>query len=154
MGMYTELHFNAELKKDTPEEVIETLRKMVNGAAIENPPDHELFQTSRWSFMLCCDSYYFSSDTHSTLRFDEISKSWFLCIRSNLKNYGGEIEKFIDWIHPYLDELEGEHLGHMRYEEDMLPSLILMGKVIKITEGMAKAAPVLWEQGGEWYGRK
>jgi hypothetical protein len=126
MGMYTELHFNSELKKETPKEVIETLKYMVGEA--ENSPDllpeHDLFKTGRWDYMLQCDSYYFNADTHSTLRFDDISDSYYLCIRTNLKNYGNEIEEFIDWIRPYLAKSEGEFLGFSRYEETEQPTLL------------------------------
>lgn len=159
MGMYTEIHFNAELRKDTPEEVIEILKYMVGGDLIDDPMNdadltsiHDLFHCDRWGFMLRCDSYYFSSDTRSTLRFDDISKSYFLCIKSNLKNYSGEIEKFIDWIHPYLDEFDGDYLGHYRYEEDSCPRLIFKNKVIMVTEGMRDNAPVVWEKEEEHHG--
>lgn len=74
--------------------------------------------------MLRCDSYYFDADTHSTLRFDDISDSYYLCIRTNLKNYGQEIRHFVDWIMPYLDKFEGEFLGFSRYEETEEPTLI------------------------------
>ena len=72
------------------------------------------------------DSYYFDADTHSTLRFDDISDSYRLCIRCNLKNYSDEIQKFIDWIIPFLDKYEGEFLGFYRYEETEVPTLVYM----------------------------
>jgi hypothetical protein len=125
MGMYTELHFNSELKKDTPKEVIELLKFMVGeGKESGNLPDDPLFKSERWKFMLQCDSYYFDADTHSTLRLDDISGSYYLCIRCNLKNYDSEIKKFIEWIKPYLNKTKGEFLGFYRYEEDETPTLI------------------------------
>jgi len=127
MGMYTELHFNAELKKDTPQAVIEILKFMI-GEIDEQPPVpyHSLFEkTQRWPWMLRSDSYYFDADTHSTLRYDN-QESYYLCIRCNLKNYDDEIEKFIDWVMPYLDKDEGEFLGFSRYEETQHPTLIFM----------------------------
>ncbi|KKM69332.1 hypothetical protein LCGC14_1451780 [marine sediment metagenome] len=128
MGMYTELHFNSELKLNTPDDIISILKNMV-GDMDEIPaplPNHPLFSTGRWRFMLRSDSYYFAADTHSTLRFDEIAGSWFLCIRTNLKNYGGEIEKFVSWIMPYLNKSNGDFLGFERYEETETPTLIYM----------------------------
>ena len=125
IGMYTELHFNSELKKDTPKEVIEILKYMIGER--ENSPDlpeHPLFKTERWDYMLRSDSYYFDADTNSTLRFDEISNDYYLCIRCNLKNYSSEIQHFIDWIMPHLDKYEGEFLGFYRYEESEEPTLI------------------------------
>jgi len=71
-----------------------------------------------------CDSYYFNADTISTCRWDDISNSYYLCIRSNLKNYDGEIRKFLDWIKQFVDAGIGEFLGFYRYEEDDDPTLI------------------------------
>jgi hypothetical protein len=125
MGMYTELHFNSELRKDVPQDVLDALHYMVGRVEAEPTlPDHPLFLSSRWRSVLLCDSYYFDADTHSTLRFDETAGAYYLCIRSNLKNYEGEIEKFIDWIRPYLAKEQGEFLGFSRYEETEDPTLI------------------------------
>lgn len=125
MGMYTELHFNAELLPETPAHIIETLEYMLdNSKPIPTMLDHELFSASRWSYMLKCDSYYFDADTHSTLRFDDISDSYFLCIRCNLKNYDQEISKFISWIMPFIDAEPGDFIGFYRYEESNEPTLI------------------------------
>lgn len=125
MGMYTELHYNTELKGDIPEEVIAILEYMV-GDREDEPPlmEHGLFKTGRWGFMLRCDSYYFDADTHSTLRYDDVSRSYYLCIRSNLKNYDEEISLFVDWIRPYINKNEGDFLGFWRYEESETPELL------------------------------
>lgn len=132
MGMYTELHFNAELKQTTPQEVLQVLRHMLNapGAPARDAltlPAHPLFSTDRWGFMLTCDSYYFAAQTHSTLTYDEITKTHYLCIRCNLKNYDQEIEKFIDWVSPYVDGFPGDFLGFHRYETTEQPTLIFLG---------------------------
>jgi len=105
MGMYTEIHFNSGLHGDTPSDVIAVLKYML-GDTDGKPslPGHELFTTTRWPVMLRMDSCYFDADTHSTLRYDDIANNYYLCVRSNLKNYGQEIEKFVDWIMPYLDK--------------------------------------------------
>lgn len=125
MGMYTELHFNARLKPDVPTPVLEILNYMIGYDKFAPAhPDHPLFNTSRWGVMLRCSSYYFDADTTSTLRYDDISKQHSLCIRTNFKNYDGEIEKFINWIRPYLDKDEGDFLGFHRYEETEEPTLI------------------------------
>lgn len=129
MGMYTELHFNSELRESIPASTLNILKYMVDGECesimTELIPCHPLFNTERWRFMLNCDSYYFDADTHSTLRFDEVSKTFYLCIRTNLKNYDNEIEHFIDWIMPYLNKHEdGKFLGFYRYEEHNEPTLI------------------------------
>lgn len=128
MGMYTEFHFNVELKKDVPKEVVDALNIMLHSdkGRHDNLPDHSLFQTDRWWCMLRMDSYYFNADTHSTLRFDNISNAYILCIRCNVKNYNSEIEKFVDWIKPHLADFKGDFLGFSRYEEIETPTLIYM----------------------------
>lgn len=122
MGMYTEFHFNAEVQDD--DDVLAVLRYMVDDGPEPAPlPNHLLFSTGRWRRMLRGDSYYFDADTHSTLRAD-YQGGQYLCIRCNLKNYDGEIEKFIDWITPHLKKHEGDFLGFYRYEETEQPTLI------------------------------
>ena len=130
MGMYTELHFNAELVNPLPPDVLHVLEYMLGNTeeAHAELPEHPLFGDTRWRFMLRCDSYYFAADTHSTLRYDDIGNCYYLCIRSNLKNYSSEIENFIDWIQPYLAEGEGNFLGFYRYEETEVPTLIYSKK--------------------------
>ena len=122
MGMYTELHFNASLKENIPKEIIDTLSYMLGDDEYNTAPAP--FVADGWRYMLTCDSYYFSADTHSTLRFDEIAEQYYLCIRCNLKNYDEEIEKFIKWIMPYTDSSKGDFLGFYRYEETENPTLI------------------------------
>ena len=124
MGMYTELHLNVELKKDIPNDITETLKCMIGESNKEIKPkkEHPLFLTHGWKYMLQMDSYYFDADTKSSLRFDDISKSYYFNTQCNLKNYNNEIEKFIDWIKPYV-ETKG-FWGFSRYEEEDTPTLI------------------------------
>lgn len=125
MGMYTEIHFNAELKKDVPVEIVSVLRYMLGEVEPRPPlPAHPFFETDRWHVLFRMDSYYFDADTHSTMRLDKISGAYYLCVRANLKNYDQEIDKFVDWITPYLDKHDGDFLGFKRYEEDEWPTLI------------------------------
>lgn len=131
MGMYTELHLNTELVKDTPETVIDALQFMLGETEAEPKIDHPLFDTDRWSFMLRSDSYYFDADTHSTLKLDDINGKYYLCIRCNVKNYCSEIEKFLDWIKPYLDKYPGDFLGFKRYEETETPTLLYFEEIPK-----------------------
>ena len=55
--------------KDTPKEVIEVLRCMLDAdkdweVEPSKIPDHELFKTGCWSAMLRMDSYYYDADAH------------------------------------------------------------------------------------------
>lgn len=126
MGMYTELVMACEIKKSTPTYITVVLAGMCDGDDIspEIIPEHPLFKTERWSSMLTTDSAYFSGDTHSECTWDEFSEKYGLTIRCNLKNYGGEIEHFVDWLRPYIDAPDGEFLGYSRCEEDDHPTLI------------------------------
>lgn len=131
MGMYTELVMAVELKKDTPNAVIEVLKYMVGDIEDEpSMPKHELFEADRWRFMLRCDSYYFDGVTNSILKSDWVSNSYYLTVRSNLKNYNSEIEKFIDWITPYVNlsysDSNRMFVGYSRYEESDEPTLIYL----------------------------
>lgn len=104
MGMYTALHFNSAIKCNTPPEVIKEIESRVDE--------------------IKSDSYYFDEDTITSLRFDKIHDGYYLNIRLNTKNYAGEIEKFVEWVTPYLDKRDGEFLGFMRYEETEIPTLL------------------------------
>lgn len=126
MGMYTELNINVCLKDDVPKWVIDILKFQVGD--IKDMPqitDHNLFNCHRWEWMLRMDSYYFDADTHSTLRFSDNARCWYLNVQCNLKNYDNEIDEFIDFIKPYVDT-DG-FWGHKRYEEFDDPTLIYDG---------------------------
>lgn len=123
MGMYTELNIGVALKPDTPKEIIDILEYMLGNTDIKpSVPDHPFFNTMRWSMLFVCDSYYFDGFTDSAMQFDDIDEMYHLNVRSNLKNYDDEIDKFLNFIQPYLDT-KG-FLGYRRYEEDETPTLI------------------------------
>lgn len=125
MGMYTELHFNAELVGDAPKRITDVLAYMT-GMTHSEPavlPNHALFATRHWDSMLQCDSSYFPLSVASSIDYDDIPKRHFLRVRSNFKHYDGEIAKFLDWIMPWVDA-DTECLGYWRYEENDHPELI------------------------------
>ena len=139
MGMYTEIHYNAELRTDVPADIMAILKFLVEDG--EEPavlPEHPFFKCERWRFLATMDSYYFAADTHSTLRYDENGRCHYLCIRANLKNCGGEIESFVDWVAPYIHAIDGDFLGFMRYEEDDWPVLIHYPAKLTRTEALSK----------------
>jgi hypothetical protein len=88
-------------------------------------PKHEFFSKERWEMIGKCCSYYFTPFSTTELRFDNISKSYYIISRSDLKNYDGEIEAFFDWIMPYIANREGSFIGYSRYEEDETPTIYL-----------------------------
>jgi len=131
MGMYTEIYTRIELKEDTPESVIQVLKFML-GEIEDMPalPDHALFKTPRWDFMLRCHSFYHIPFSNQTLKYSDIGENYYLFGRSDLKNYDEEIEKFFDWIHPYCEH--GGMIGYSLYEEDTKPTLYFIDENGKI----------------------
>lgn len=129
MGMYTEFVLGVNLKRDTPDEIIDILRYMTEGEFEDPEPeasDHLLFKTERWRYMLQCDSAYFGGLSISKLqRPEHATDDWHLSIRSNLKNYDNEIELFLNWISPYV--VTNGFIGYMRHEEWIDPYLIYRG---------------------------
>jgi hypothetical protein len=135
MGMYTAFHLTVELKPNTPQEVIETLRCMVNGGAlVDGAPVHPLFGDTRWRFMLQCDSYYFPAETHSVLVHGRTARTYFLTVLCNFRNYGNEIALFLDWLKPYICEGR-DWIGYHWYEEADEPVSIYLSKIPEVING-------------------
>ncbi len=127
MGMYTQLSIGVEFKTDAPEDIIKAVAYMVKheeGATPDFSTDHPVFQTDRWEWMLrSAGSYYFDAQPLLAWEYDDISKAWFLTVCTDIKNYSGEWEAFLDFIAPHLDS--HGYIGTYRYEEDDLPTLLL-----------------------------
>lgn len=116
MGMYTEINVCFDLIKDTPKNVTDILHYLIDGNDEPSElPNHEFFKCDRWCLVACCDSYYFDGTTNSKIVFDYTSMRYKVNIRSNLKNYDNEIDKFLHWLAPYV-YTEG-FIGYIRYEE-------------------------------------
>lgn len=119
MGMYTELVFNASLKSDTPEYVINAISFMV-GYIEEKPKDFPL-PDGRCEWLLRGSSCYFEKETEFKFYVDESDKRWRLISNSSIKNYENEIEEFLKWIKPYIEQgycnLKNSY-AIVTYEED------------------------------------
>lgn len=116
--MYTELIFGAELKSDTPNIVIESIKYMLG--RIEEKPKHFPLPDGRCESLFTGSSFYFgvSSPVCSFWK-EEITKNWILSTRSNIKNYFNEIECFLEWIKPYISSGSGskDMYAIVTYEE-------------------------------------
>lgn len=122
MGMYTELNIAVNFKKLGEPEVY-ALRRMTEDYETNVPlPDHPLFHAERWDYMLRCSSYYFAGPTHCIFKFDKSLDGWQLSVRSSFKNYDEELEKFLSWIEPLVEQ--NGFAGYSRYEECDEPTLI------------------------------
>lgn len=119
--MFTELIFGAALKKETPSEVIETLRYMVGD--IEEPQKlaFDVGRNPLWG-----GSYYFGvNESVSKIWFDNIDNQWHISTRSNIKNYDSEIEQFLEWVKPWIEDGSGarDMYAIVIYEESDEPTI-------------------------------
>jgi hypothetical protein len=148
MGMYTELCLGVWLKPGLPDDIVRVLTFMAEANDnVPDPPhaDHPLFRTERWRWMLQSGgSYYFDAQPCLVWKLDDISKSWFLTVLTNIKNYSREWECFLDFLAPYVDASEDQYLGTYRYEESDRPSLlfyrkgrIVMEQPLQLAAGLA-----------------
>lgn len=152
--MYTEFIFGCELSKETPRECIEALDYSINGEEkkpkYEDPKDwnEEDFNryyiertldvktirefVDKWDFnrlFHCCSYYFGAANPISRFYFDPTSDSYHISTRADLKNYSGQIEKFIEYIKPYVKHASGYPHGvfaYVQYEEAEFPTLYAM----------------------------
>ena len=126
MGMYTELYLAVELNKDMPEDII----NWINDSELRNDVPSRI---SNFGFS---SSYYFDGIACKKFTYDEISNSYYLTTRFDLKNYDSEIQKLLSILEPYITS--SGHIGHIRYEEDDYPTMIFLNdnkiKYIKFTK--------------------
>lgn len=143
MGMYTEFHFRAHLKEDgSADDVMSWLANCAvsDWDAVEAFSAHPFFGSDmRWQALLrgSCAVYQFAhplivrpkdgpryrgGPEWDTNCYNEV------LIHSSFKNYGNEIDLFLDWIRPYIDARYGpEFIGYSLYEEDVEPKLYYSG---------------------------
>jgi hypothetical protein len=127
MGMYTELVFKAQILDDIPDQAYAVLQHLFNGGELPRDlPNHPLFQCSRWNSIGSGCSFYHVP--FSLSRYDHPNrpkeKDGYIFSRSDLKNYEQEIDKFLDWVNPYIDATLGACIGWIWYEEDDRPTLV------------------------------
>ncbi len=129
MGMYTELFLSCEFNEDLPKEAEKVLLHLFDAKdEPESLPDHEFFSCTRWRQIGSMCSFYFTPFALSKIEKEQ--GSYYLTTRSDLKNYDSEIEKFLNWVEPYIYAHDGDHLGHYRYEEDDKPTLIFKAEYL------------------------
>jgi len=124
MGMYTEIIFGAELKEETPEQVINALKYIIGD--IEDKPDDFPLPEDGCEYLFQISSYYFGvNEPVAKMWFDDISKTWRISARSNIKNYEREIETFLEWIRPFVKRGSGtkDMFAIVIYEEDSEPTI-------------------------------
>lgn len=130
MTEFTELSFDAKLRKGISEGVLTTLQYMVEAREKARPPsppdpDDALFATKSWHVMLRSDEANLSY-RRSTLRYDDAAAAHILCVQCSLRNEEQEIEKFLDWVLPHVDEPDGKLLGSYRLHPGKWPTPLHM----------------------------
>ena len=117
MGHYTQFRFKASLKEDTPEEIIDFLKKVIIegdlstdqvifSSKLGQPPipniNHDFFKCPRW-YMLLISNNFGCVPGGSMFQKDN---QWFLDLHTEFKNYDEEVDHFMDWITPYTETIE------------------------------------------------
>lgn len=146
MGMYTELVLAIELKKDTPENVLDIVQYLAAEWDGEAPPvpDHQFFSNDFWEAMLTSDSNYLVGEPdivfiRSKPTFSGKYSS--LTVRSQVRS-NEPVDDFLDWIAPYCEEGSYSQdgftfAGYLRYEASYIPQLIYF------KEGVAYLADIM-----------
>lgn len=125
MGDFTEFDFNSKLKSDVPKPVLEILNCMLGQTnKPKTLPGHRFFENKDWQFIFQNDSDKFDSETRVYLLYNFKQKSWYLRIRCHLENDKYQIERFVDWIMPYLFKNENDFLGFSRKQNNNYPMWI------------------------------
>lgn len=120
MGMYTELDLKVAIKDDPiVVDVLKEIATNVLSSNIKGRLDHPFFKTNRCDMVGWGGSCYFDSQSYTQFEYDKIANCWLFTTCFNLKNYDSEIEKFLDWLCPYI--LTEGYLGTYWYEEQEEP---------------------------------
>lgn len=127
MGTYTRFVLKCNLRKDTPKEVVELLERVIvkGDLGVEHilfhsdevfVPEllHDFFKCERWYMLLISND--FGSTKGSS--FELLPNGYYsISIDTQFKNYDDEVDKFIDWITPYVAGRKKKHyVGYWKVE--------------------------------------
>ncbi len=127
MGMYTEVLVKCDIRTDIDPVDKAALEYLFNRETDDAPdvlPTHAFFSTARWMAVGAHCSFYHVPWVDSRFGGDHGATTLFS--RSDLKNYHGEVEAFFDWLRPLVDGEPGDCIGWQWYEEDRVPTLVLV----------------------------
>lgn len=129
MGMYTQLNLFTAVKKDSG--TVEVLAYMV-GQRVSPPENYPFNLSDHYGIMLRCSSAYFYGPEIHVFRqeIDSATEYWQLGVNCSFKNYGGELETFLRWLAPFVEDPE-EVAGFFRYEEDEKATFIVFKEYLK-----------------------
>jgi hypothetical protein len=111
MGHYTELQCKIKLRKDTPDNVVSILKRVLierdlghdkvlfDTKDVFKPElDHDFFKCERWYMLFLSTNW---GDIQGGKMYQE-KEYWVVYLHTEFKNYDSEIDKFIDWITPFI----------------------------------------------------
>ena len=124
--MYTELIFGAALEKDTPKNIIDNFIWFIEH---KNEP-MEIIEEIENMLYRGTSSYFAIHNPVNKILFDTFYGRYAVSIRMNIKNYGGEIETFLDYIKPYIHQGSGNRdmYAIVMYEEEDTPTIYYLGE--------------------------
>ena len=124
MGMYTELIFEGLTKENIPHDIEKIMGYFFGDASLPTiVPEHPFFKTERWKQIGHTSSCNHFPLAFRYMEFWTIQNKYILFLRCDLKNYNTEIEQFMDWITPYMENIK----GWIWYEESKRPLIINYG---------------------------
>lgn len=120
MGMYTELVLKCQINTGSMNEFeLSAFNYLFNiGERPVQLPEHPFFNCERWECIGNMSSFYHHPKPIKSFYDD------YLFSRSDLKNYNDEILHFLNWLNPFINELDGKCIGWQWYEESDSPTLI------------------------------
>jgi hypothetical protein len=128
MGYYTELKCKIVLRKDTPDEVIVLLKRVIidgdwgigdatsftNDQVFKPEIQHPFFKCPRWLDVFVS----VNCDWDKGSKFYQKNNYWILNIHTDYKNYDDERDHFLDWITPYVaGRKKRQYIGWFKGED-------------------------------------
>ena len=127
MGCYTKLKFKAKLKQDTPEIVVNILKRVINEHDLGHDKvlfkskdvfrpelDHPFFKCEQWYMLFLSTNW---NDEMQGGRFYEENGRWVLDLHTEFIDRDYEIDKFFDWIKPFIiGRKKKQYVGYWRNE--------------------------------------
>ena len=138
--MYTEMILGCSFKETLPKVCIDALLYVIkNLEPTENKEEVEKFiKEYDLECLMFCSSYYFGvCRANQAFWLDPIRKRWTISVRSNIKNYRGQIHKFLKYIMPHVDRGSGYGLNvyaYVQYEEAEFPTIYTLRGVYEIED--------------------
>jgi len=127
MGYYTELKFKAKLRHDTPENVVNILKRVLVERNLGHEkvlfhtedvfkPDleHPFFKCERWYMLFLSTNW---DDKMQGGKMYQEGGIWVIDLHTEFKNYDSEIEHFFDWVKPFIvGRKKKQFVGYWRGE--------------------------------------